>query len=90
MTDRDRAVEALTRIILANEGADPGCTARECLVALEGLGYRPTEARPAPDWKLRTPGPRLSEETRAELEAAKQRAAAAAARFSDAEQDGAS
>jgi hypothetical protein len=89
MTGRDRAIELLTRIVTQNEGSDPGCTARECLVALEGLGYRPTEARPAPSWKLHGAGSGMSEETRAELAAAKQRAAEATARFSEAEQDGA-
>ena len=48
MTDRERALELLTRIVTANESTDPGCTARECLVALEGLGYRPTNAAPPP------------------------------------------
>ena len=62
MTARDRALELLTRIVTENEGADPGCTARECLVALEGLGYRPTEARPAADWRHQGGGTGPSEE----------------------------
>lgn len=82
VTVRERALELLERHISNGrvDGAAPAVTARECLVALEGLGYRPTAARPAADWKLRaTTGTGLSEETRAELEAAKQRSAAAAA-----------
>lgn len=81
MTARDRAIELLTRIVTANENADPGCTARECLVALEGLGYRPTEARPPADWKLHGTGTGPSDATRAELAEARQRAATAAAKF---------
>ena len=78
MTDRERALELLTRIVTANDGADPGCTARECLVALEGLGYRPTEARPSPAWDRQhaggtppdaaTPGAAAYREARLELE----------------------
>ena len=56
MTDRERALELLTRIVTANDSADPGCTARECLLAMEGLGYRLTEARPAAEWKLHGTG----------------------------------
>lgn len=49
---RDRAVEALTRIITANQDPDtyPRATALECVAAMEGLGYRPTEARPPASW----------------------------------------
>ena len=86
MTTRERALELLTRIVTENDGSDPGCTARECLVALEGLGYRPTEARPAPAWKSNGGGSAMSEATRAAVEEAKQRAAAAAARFRDDEE----
>ena len=79
MTDRERALELLTRIVTANDGADPGCTARECLVALEGLGYRPTEARLAAEWKLHgtgaTPPADLLRDLRANLEAKAERAA---------------
>lgn len=87
MTARDRALELLRRIIADNTEADAECTARECLVALEGLGYRPTEARPAADWKLHATGTGPSEETRAQLDEARRRAAEAAARLH--EQDGA-
>ena len=84
MTDRDRALELLTRIVTANEGADPGCTARECLIAMEGLGYRPTEARPPADWKLHgtgaAPPSGLLRDLRAELDAKAERAAAERAR----------
>ena len=80
MTARDRALEALTRIIAANGDADPGCTARECLVALEGLGYRTTEARPAAEWKHRGTGAKppasLLRDLRADLDAKAERAAA--------------
>jgi hypothetical protein len=79
MTDRERALELLTRIVIANEGADPGCTARECLVALEGIGYRPTEARPAADWRphggTSKPPADLLRELRADLDAKAARAA---------------
>ena len=79
MTDRERALELLTRIVTANDGADPGCTARECLVALEGLGYRPTEARLAAEWKLHgtgaAPPADLLRDLRADLEAKAERAA---------------
>lgn len=85
MTDRERALELLTRIVTANDGADPGCTARECLVALEGLGYRPTEARPAVEWKIYGAGAKppadLLRDLRADLEAKAGRAAAE--RFGD-------
>ena len=80
MTDRERALELLTRIVTANDGADPGCTARECLVALEGLGYRPTEARPAAEWKIHGTGAKppadLLRDLRADLEAKAAQAAA--------------
>jgi hypothetical protein len=90
MTVRDRALEVLTRIITANEGVDHGLTARECMVALEGLGYRPVEALAPVDWKFRGAPVGPSENVRAELEAAKRRAAEAAARFrADEEADGA-
>jgi len=81
MSLRDRALSLLERHISngKQDGADPWVTARECMEALEGIGYRPTEARPPADWKLRGTGGGPSEETRAEIEAAKQRALAAAA-----------
>ena len=79
MTDRERALELLTRIVTANDGADPGCTARECLVALEGLGYRLTEARPPAEWKLHgtaaKPPADLLRDLRADLDAKAERAA---------------
>jgi hypothetical protein len=83
MTARDRALELLRRIIAEADDADADCTARECMVALEGLGYRPTEARPPAEWKMHGTGTGPSEAVRAELEAAKARAAEAAARFRD-------
>ena len=80
MTDRERALELLTRIVTANDGADPGCTARECLVAMEGLGYRPTEARPPAEWKLHGTGAEppadLLRDLRADLNAKAAQAAA--------------
>ena len=80
MTDRERALELLTRIVTANDGTDPGCTARECLVALEGLGYRLTEARPPAEWKLHgtgsAPPAGLLRDLRADLDAKAERAAA--------------
>ena len=80
MTDRERALELLTRIVTANDGADPGCTARECLVAMEGLGYRPTEARPPAEWKLHGTGSEppadLLRDLRADLNAKAAQAAA--------------
>jgi hypothetical protein len=80
MTDRERALELLTRIVTASDGADPGCTARECLVAMEGLGYRLTEARPTTGWKPRgtggNPPADLLRDLRADLDAKAERAAA--------------
>jgi hypothetical protein len=78
---RERALELLERHISngRQDGTDPAVTALECMVALEGLGYRPTAAKPIADWKLRAAGPAMSEETRAEVEALKQRSAEAAA-----------
>ena len=72
MTDiRERAIELLERHITSGgeAAADPGVTARECLLALEGIGYRPTEARPAVDWRMRHAGHDPSEDSRAALEA---------------------
>jgi len=81
MSPRDRALSLLERHISngRQEGADPWVTARECMEALEGIGYRPTEARPAADWKRPGTAPAVSEETRAEVEALKRRSAEAAA-----------
>ena len=86
MTDRERALELLTRIVTANDGADPGCTARECLVAMEGLGYRPTEARPAADWRHQGGGTGPTDEwrqARAELERHRTEIAEGIARFNE-------
>lgn len=88
MISRDRALELLRRIIAEADDADADCTALDCLVALEGLGYRPTEARPPADWKLHGTGAEPSGETRALMEAAKERSAAAAAKLRERE-DGA-
>jgi len=81
MSPRDRALSLLERHISNGRQDDthPSVTARECLLALEGLGYRPTEARPAADWKRPGAAPAVSEETRAEVEALKRRSAEAAA-----------
>lgn len=86
MSPRDRALELLTRIITGNEDADPGCTARECLVALEGLGYRPTEARPVADWRRHGDGSGPTDEwrqARAELERRRTEIAEGIARFNE-------
>ena len=56
MTDApDRTVAALVRILVwaRDAPADEDITARHILTALRGLGWRPTEAQPAPDWKQR-------------------------------------
>ena len=37
------------------EGGDPDVIALEIMTLIRGLGYRPTEARPAPTWR-RPPG----------------------------------
>jgi hypothetical protein len=68
---RERALELLERHITSGreENADPGVTARECLLALEGIGYRPTEARPPADWRLHGAAADPSEETRSALAA---------------------
>jgi len=81
VSPRDRALELLERHISngRQEATHPSVTARECLLALEGLGYRPSAARPAADWKSRAAGTKPSEAIRAELEAAKERSLAAAA-----------
>lgn len=70
---RDRVIEALTRIITANREADPRATALVCVTAVEGLGYRPTEARPSADWRYKPGGTGVpkSDEVRALLDAAK-------------------
>lgn len=59
MTVRERALKLLERHIAEGCGAGDAAaaTARECLVALEGLGYRPTEARPAADWRIHADKP---------------------------------
>jgi hypothetical protein len=74
---RERALELLERLITRGreDDADPGVTARECLLALEGIGYRPTEARPAADWRLHGTAAEPSEETRAAMEAARAKCA---------------
>lgn len=77
MTDiRERALDRLERLIgEAQEAGDaPRATAISCLTALEGLGWRPTEARPAADWKLHGTGTGPSGSTRALLEQARERA----------------
>jgi Holliday junction resolvasome RuvABC DNA-binding subunit len=68
---RERAIDLLERHIRngTEAAADPRVTARECLLALEGLGYRPTEARPAADWRMRQAGHDPSQDSRAALEA---------------------
>jgi hypothetical protein len=87
---RERAVDELERRIRHGEeaAADPRVTASECLLALEGLGYRPTEARPAADWRIRQTGADPSDETRAALEAAKARCAVSPTRVHSAEPPG--
>ena len=74
MTDRERALELLERNITdgRDADADPAVTARECLVALEGLGYRLTAARAAADWRMHGTGAGPSAATRAALEAARE------------------
>lgn len=51
-TPRERALELLERHIVNGraDGADPGVTARECLAAIEGIGYRLTAASTS-SWK---------------------------------------
>lgn len=50
MTDTDRAAaEAIARKI--REDGDPDVIAVEIIAVIRGRGWRPTEARPAPDWK---------------------------------------
>lgn len=88
---RELALEKLTRAIASGleAGADPEITARDCLVALEGIGYRPTEAKPAADWRLRGTGRGAgpSEETRSALEAAREACAASPTRVRPAGED---
>jgi hypothetical protein len=59
---RDRAVDRVARIINENEGNDSRAVALLVMVALEALGYRPTEARPAPLTGPRSTGSGPSEE----------------------------
>ena len=54
MTDtRERAIDTLERLIREGQENDsyPRAVAAECLTVLEGQGWRPTEARPAADWR---------------------------------------
>ena len=57
MTDHtDRAVAAITRTL--HQGGDPTWTAHAILTALRGLGWRPTNIEPPPDWQQHgTPAP---------------------------------
>lgn len=79
---REQALKLLERHIgnARENGDDPEATARECLVALEGIGWRPTEARPAADWRLQGSGTGPSEETRSALEALRGQCAASPTR----------
>lgn len=80
MNPRERALELLERFIRdgRRDDADPAATARECLLALEGLGYRPTEARPAADWRTRGTGSEPGEDYRAALAEIRRKAARSA------------
>jgi hypothetical protein len=52
MTD-EQTIAAITRILnkADAEDADATWTARAILTALRGLGWRPTNAQPAPGWQ---------------------------------------
>jgi hypothetical protein len=54
MTD-EQTIAAITRVLLKarTDGADADWTARAILAGLRGSGWRPTAARPAPDWQHR-------------------------------------
>lgn len=55
MTDHETAdaVEALTyRLRTREPGTDDEFFAREFITALRARGWRPTEARPAPSWRV--------------------------------------
>ena len=55
MTDRETtaAIDALAhRLRNRDPGTDDEVFALEFITALRARGWRPTEARPAPDWKL--------------------------------------
>jgi hypothetical protein len=77
---RDRAIEAMTRIITRDReaGADPRATASECLVAIEGLGWRYDASTVAVDWRVRRPGTNPGEDYRAALAEVRQKAARSA------------
>jgi len=45
------------RLRTRDPGADDDTLAAEIIAILTGRGWRPTEARPAPDWKTPRPGP---------------------------------
>lgn len=84
MTDLDREIRAVTdalvhRLRFREDGTDDEPFAMEFVQALLGRGWRPTSARRAPVFPPTRGGGRgPSEEVRAELEAARERMAAAA------------
>ena len=83
MTELDReiqaAIDALVHRLANREGTDDEPFAMEFVQAMIGRGWRPTEARRMVPLKPQPgAGSGPSEETRAELEAARQRMAEAA------------
>ena len=83
MTELDReiqaAIDALVHRLANREGTDDEPFAMEFVQAMIGRGWRPTEARRMPVFpRSHGGGTGPSEETRAELEAARQRMAEAA------------
>jgi hypothetical protein len=90
---RERAIDALARHITEAKGADadPRAQAAAALLELEALGYRPTEARPAADWRHKGTGSASAEVKRAAVETLKEACATATAglRKNDTPQDGA-
>jgi hypothetical protein len=77
---RDRAIAALARIIDESRDCDARATALECLARLDALGYRPVEALAPATWPQRPSGSGLpSPSVRADVEAARERMAAATA-----------
>ena len=85
MTGTERsATEVIARKIRG--GGDPDILAVEILHVLRGLGWRPTEARPLPEWKRATgTGKAPDEAARAELDEALRRCAVSPTRVHPAE-----
>lgn len=64
--ETDKAVRMVTWQLRERGDADDEPVARAIVEAFKGAGWRPTMARPAPDWRMRgTSGGRMSDADRA-------------------------